>query len=552
MSEWAALGWLALAIAGVVAVEWHLRRQVLARVRDRMLAASGHAAPAAPDRPADVEAAAAPHLQRWTVGHTPLTAYEVEHAWNERALAWLGRGLRTDLRFAAVHAAVPVLVMLGFGPAGPQAAWLGVLAAALLAGFALARHAIGLHRLGALDDAVSPQPSEPLWKRTLKWMLLGIGALLILVLGIAMIPLGVPAVPAAWALRKLSAEIAETIVSFVLATLSLLFAALPAFAALGLLVSSAGWPARLGGAAMAVAVVLHLARLVGQGRAMRQAPGSALLVLRVFGQQQATEFTFNGLIRAWRYFGHHFTVVDGSLVSASGQHKLGWLSRAGLLLFIGTGMALGGGVAGGGAVLALAAGAGATVLAALVVAAIAGRRIDRRFIRSREQLLARLRRLEQRPRNLDLSYRHERALCHDDTWFMAVGEFAQRADVVLMDLRGLSATNKGCETEIEFLFDAVEADRIVFLVDHQAPAAVDALLARCWRLQDPRSPNVQRSEPVLTLFVAGLVSSEVERQALARTLMLRADARLSARLAAARPADGPRAAAAAPGRITPA
>jgi hypothetical protein len=95
-----------------------------------------------------------------------------------------------------------------------------------------------------------------------------------------------------------------------------------------------------------------------------------------------------------------------------------------------------------------------------------------------------------------MSYRHVRALCHRDTWLMAVGEFTRRAELVLMDLRGLQARNLGCRQEIEFLFDSVPAQRIVFLVDDRDPEALDALLAAC-------SPNVHERAAELSLYVAG-------------------------------------------------
>jgi hypothetical protein len=114
-----------------------------------------------------------------------------------------------------------------------------------------------------------------------------------------------------------------------------------------------------------------------------------------------------------------------------------------------------------------------------------------------------LKRLDEHPRYLDLSFRHEHVLCHDNTWFLAVADFARRADVVLMDLRGYSEERKGCQREVDFLFDAVPLDRLLFVVETATDMGLvqDMLLAR-WRRLRKTSPNISLASPVVHLYVA--------------------------------------------------
>lgn len=535
------LGVLLCAVAGVGVTEWLMRRHVLAHVRQQMMTKAGvDALPAAP-APAEVPALGTPRLLRRAVGDEPQESFTVQLRWEARAVALLRRVLRTDLLYAAVYLAIPLAAGFAVMEGDPRigVSMLGVMLAAPLAAFALVRFAVGLRRFDALDALLSPARSGPLWKRLLHWAaILLLGALGLLV-AVGLVAVGVAVVPLWWVARRVLPWLTRPVTPRLQMLLSGLFVAAAAGLGLEYASGNVSLSERLTGAALVVAAAFHAGGLITQGRALRQMPGSALLVLRVFDRQRSTEFTFNRLIRYWRYFGHHFTVVDASLVMASGAHALGWHHRlALLLLFAGVGCASA--LAAGALGLPALAGAaplvtaGAVILACLLIRALATRRIDGRFIRSREQLLDRLSRLDKRPRNLDMTYRHERAMCHDDTWFMAVGEFAQRADVVLMDLRGIAKTNKGCEKEIEFLFDTVPAERIVFLVDEQDPEAMAGMLAGCWREQQGGSPNVRTAEPELTLYVAGNKDLEsLDLRALMRTLMLQADAALEARLSSA-------------------
>ena len=94
-------------------------------------------------------------------------------------------------------------------------------------------------------------------------------------------------------------------------------------------------------------------------------------------------------------------------------------------------------------------------------------------------------------------------MCHNNTWKIAVQEFARRSQVLLMDLRGFCSARKGCEYEVDFLLDAVPLSRVLFLVetggDHDA---VRQLILDRWTFLSPSSPNLHLPDPVVRIYVS--------------------------------------------------
>lgn len=248
---------------------------------------------------------------------------------------------------------------------------------------------------------------------------------------------------------------------------------------------------------------------------MRRETGVSLLVLRVFGIDANASFTFGRLLAFWQHFGNHFTVLDPSI----------WRLRYPLMSWRTGGFMLGVALAG---LLALAVVmqnpawepvafmvTAPVLLVLLTLYAVVSRlRLAREFIRSRGQLVQVLDRLAERPRNVDLSFRHLEAMCHNNTWKIAVEEFARRSQVLLMDLRGFCNERKGCQYEVDFLLDAVPLERVVFLVqdggDHDA---VRQLILDRWAFLSPDSPNLGHTEPVACLYVS-TVADEADVQAI--------------------------------------
>jgi hypothetical protein len=251
------------------------------------------------------------------------------------------------------------------------------------------------------------------------------------------------------------------------------------------------------------AAALHATFFLLMARRWSKVGGLRLLILRVFSIDETSSFVFSGLMRYWRHFGNHFTVVDKALVRQGYANS--WtktvllafgLIAAMIVAFMATASWIGSLVhhplsSGWNCVVV-------TVLAALAAwtsLSIGKHRLDSRFTRSIDQLQASLRSLEERPRGVDLGFRHLRALCHKNTWFPAVREFASRADVVLMDLRGYSERRSGCKKEVNFLFDAVSLSRLLFLMDTaNDQIVVDEMLQERWQRLSRTSPNL--SQPI--------------------------------------------------------
>ena len=128
------------------------------------------------------------------------------------------------------------------------------------------------------------------------------------------------------------------------------------------------------------------------------------------------------------------------------------------------------------------------------------RRLRRQFIACDADLQARLRTLDN-SQDPDLRYRVNEFFCHNNTWQATVRALAQRSAVVLMDLRGFDANNRGCEFELEMLLEEIPLARIVLLVESSnEPQHVKQVLQAAWSKQSTSSPNHALAAPQLPLF----------------------------------------------------
>lgn len=230
----------------------------------------------------------------------------------------------------------------------------------------------------------------------------------------------------------------------------------------------------------------------------RRTPNVKLLVLRVFGVDDAALFTFEGLLGYWRHFGTFFTVVDPTFIHSQHRQSGGLFSAIVLSALVTL------------AVMASTenpeAPAGWLLVAVLAGAAVhlhlSLRRTERAFLRSASEVAARMQRLDAWPRHLDLSFKSLPMMCHDDVWKAAVSQTAGASSAVLMDLRGYSSERKGCQHEVDFLLDNVPLERIVFLADLQDAERVQALILECWRMLEASSPNLAAVAPQVNLYMA--------------------------------------------------
>jgi len=201
---------------------------------------------------------------------------------------------------------------------------------------------------------------------------------------------------------------------------------------------------------LAVSIVAYflLPFLLGQAlrwaqRGAERPPRRTLLLLRVFGDTRRTEALFERIASRWQRFGP-VTMIGAPDVVADTVDP--------------------------GDVLRFAAG-----------------NIDASFVTSQEDLTRRLATMDVEP-DRDGRFRINEFCCHDDTWQATVVALIERADAVVMDLRGFSAERHGCEFELKELAARLGAGRGVLVVD----ASTDrALLARLVPAGDAAMPMVE-------------------------------------------------------------
>ena len=162
-----------------------------------------------------------------------------------------------------------------------------------------------------------------------------------------------------------------------------------------------------------------LGALLPRWRAPAAAPPT-LLVLRVFQRDAAVETLFDRVIERWRLSGNTVLIAGTDLISRT-------LDPDDLFTFL-------------------------------------DGRLGERFITTPAQVPRRLAGFDLRP-DPDGRYRVNACYCLDTTWQAALAALVQRADVVLMDLRGFQAHNAGCRHELGVLSQAPGVQRVVVLHD---------------------------------------------------------------------------------------
>jgi hypothetical protein len=200
-------------------------------------------------------------------------------------------------------------------------------------------------------------------------------------------------------------------------------------------------------------LVAAAAALVGialrQMALVNRALNLKLLVLRVFGIDRQAHFTFDGVLAYWRHFGSHFILVDPTLVKAR-QSVDTWIFPASiglmLLFFASFDFA------------DLVEKIGPQLMAQIWIVAVAAT-------------------------------------------LVTVAECMRICDVVMMDLRGFMSERKGCEYEVDYLFDVLPLDRIVFLADPEGVEQALNLLRDRWAYLRSSSPNTESQAPAVRVYV---------------------------------------------------
>ena len=163
-----------------------------------------------------------------------------------------------------------------------------------------------------------------------------------------------------------------------------------------------------------------------QGGAARPPPRT-LLLLRVFGDTRRTEALFERIASRWQRFGPVTMIAAPDVVA-------GTVDPGDMLRF-------------------------------------ASGNIDASFITSQDDLTRRLATMDVAP-DRDGRFRISEFCCRDDTWQATVVALIERADAVVMDLRGFSSERHGCEFELRELAARLGPGRGVLVVDASTDRAL--------------------------------------------------------------------------------
>ncbi len=267
-------------------------------------------------------------------------------------------------------------------------------------------------------------------------------------------------------------------------------------------------------------LAIHLLAFYFLRKKGRERDNLKLLILRVFMIGKTSHFTLKNLVKFWKHFGTYFTVGDPSFYKVNWKRIFNYNFPIYILLtfFLYTlasdpNKEQEGGIFTG-------------FIFLLVVFNIIALRVNltgvkRNFMNTTDELKERLSKLKKWPLKYDGSFKEMPVMCYDNTWKQAVDTLINTADVVLMDLRGFSESNKGCEYEVGELFDHVPVDKIMFLGFPSTVPLIRDTLSKQWNLLKTDSPNLKISQPVVRLFVVEK-ENDKETQSILDLLLLAA------------------------------
>lgn len=271
--------------------------------------------------------------------------------------------------------------------------------------------------------------------------------------------------PAKWLGRLLSAAYARQWLSELMVLFTSVWGIVLLLRALG-----AWQDMRLGAVVLLLPLAwIPLAMLLVRRRTAAAVRPPTLLVLRVFQRDAQVQSLFDQVIERWRVTGNTVLIAGTDLVER-------------------------------------------TIDAGDIFDFLDGR-LAGRFVREPAELAPRIAAFEWQP-DAEGRHRVNEVYCHDRTWQRALDALVAASDVVLMDLRGFQAHNRGCRHELGVLARAPALARVVLLTDGKTAlpqAREDAAAAPAGRfvwLDGSRAGAAQREAVLAALFVADTAAHE--------------------------------------------
>ena len=127
-------------------------------------------------------------------------------------------------------------------------------------------------------------------------------------------------------------------------------------------------------------------------------------------------------------------------------------------------------------------------------------RIDKSIVEDKSELEEAFKLFKTKP-DYELRFAVNSMQCSNATWKEALGKSLDAADVIVVDLSGLSEKNHGIAYEIEKLINEIPFHRIIFLVnDSSDMRVINDILHHAWNNISPDSPNKVPSIQTIQFF----------------------------------------------------
>ena len=131
------------------------------------------------------------------------------------------------------------------------------------------------------------------------------------------------------------------------------------------------------------------------------------------------------------------------------------------------------------------------------------RKLANAYITTEDDLNQRLDALQKRP-DPDGRYRVHEFFCRADTWQRTVSTLGAASTLVIMDLRGFTADNRGVIFELSVLIDEVPLNRVALLIDRSTDEPrLRLTLTDLWERVHPQSPNAGASARIRFVDLGG-------------------------------------------------
>ncbi|MFK5957488.1 MAG: hypothetical protein QM495_01320 [Lutibacter sp.] len=250
------------------------------------------------------------------------------------------------------------------------------------------------------------------------------------------------------------------------------------------------------GILLLIAIGFHIYMLYRINSKGRRQPNLSLLILRVFLIEKTSLFTFSKLAKFWKHFGSYFTVADPSF------YKVFWKRNFKhsfpivmiLIFLVYTQLENMGGPSPFIPFIFI------MIIGAFVFIIWSIRSMKRGFVKNESALQKELARLKRKPVKLSGTFKETPISCYDNTWQMTVETLIETASVVLMDLRGFSEKNKGCEFEVNLLLNKIVLDRILFIGYEGTIPLIKSTIERKFETLESTSPNKDIKNAIATIF----------------------------------------------------